>query len=69
MSMPGGSEWLLIFIALFVFILPIMALVDLLRSSFKDSTNKIVWAILIVLMPVIGSVLYFFIGKQQKIEN
>lgn len=45
----------------------IIALVDILKSNFKDSNNKILWVLVVILLPVIGSILYFIIGKNQKI--
>jgi hypothetical protein len=60
----GGFEILLfIFLPL---ILWIWALVDCLKSEFKGS-NKIVWVIVIIFFPVVGPILYFLIGRGQKI--
>lgn len=41
-------------------VLWIVALVDCLRSN---NSNKIVWVIVIILLPFLGSILYFLIGK------
>jgi len=41
-------------------------LIDVIRSSFKEPINKIVWILLIVLLPVVGCILYIFIGRKQK---
>ncbi len=60
----------LIIVSVFLFLptlLWIIALVDILKSNFKDSNNKILWVLVVILLPVIGSVLYFIIGKNQKI--
>ena len=60
----------LIIVSVFLFLptlLWIIALVDILKSNFKDSNNKILWVLVVILLPVIGSVLYFMIGKNQKI--
>jgi Phospholipase_D-nuclease N-terminal len=43
-------------------ILWIVALVDCLKSN---NPNKIVWVIVIILLPFLGSILYFLIGKSQ----
>ncbi len=48
--------------------LPVIALINLVRSSFKDSTTKLVWVIIIVFMPFIGSILYFLIGRNQRVD-
>jgi len=60
----------LIIVSVFLFLptlLWIIALVDVLKSNFKDSNNKILWVLVVILLPVIGSILYFIIGKNQKI--
>jgi cytochrome bd-type quinol oxidase subunit 2 len=42
------------------FILWIVALVDCIKSS---NPNKIIWIIVIILLPFLGSILYFLIGR------
>jgi len=44
------------------FVLWIAAMVDCLRSNVP---NKIVWILVIILLPFIGSILYFLIGKSN----
>jgi len=51
-----------------VFILWIFSLIDLLRSEFKRDVNKLVWFFTITI-PVLGPLLYIFIGDDQKIEK
>jgi Phospholipase_D-nuclease N-terminal len=41
----------------------IMALVDCLKSS---SSNKLVWIIVIILLPFLGSILWFIMGKSAR---
>ena len=48
-----------------VLILDIIALVKLLQSG-ASSGDKILWVLLIVLLPVIGMVLYFLIGPGRS---
>ena len=51
-------------IGLIVLVLDIIAIVDALKSS-MDTGKKALWIILILILPVIGMVLYFLIGKKQ----
>lgn len=68
-SMPGGPELLVIlFIVLIPGILWIWALIDIIRSEFADSTNKIIWVLVIIFLPVIGALLYLLIGRGQKLK-
>jgi len=50
-------------LGLVVLVLDIIAIVDALKSS-MDTVKKALWIILILLLPVIGMVLYFLIGKK-----
>ncbi|MBL7471205.1 PLDc N-terminal domain-containing protein [Robertkochia sediminum] len=56
-----------IFLSLFV-VLPILALVDLLKKDFEGN-NKLLWVIVIVFLNVIGSFLYFTIGRKKAIPR
>ena len=46
-------------------ILMIVALVDILKGNFRGD-NKIVWILVVILLPFLGSILYFLIGRKQK---
>jgi hypothetical protein len=61
-SFPDGLEWLL----LLVLLLPLTALVDILRSNFSKAENKIIWVLIVIFLPLLGSILYFIMGRNQK---
>ncbi|WP_187264551.1 PLD nuclease N-terminal domain-containing protein [Pontibacter beigongshangensis] len=66
----GGNEILLLLFFLGIpAILWLWALVDLLRSDFKNSTNKLIWVIPIIFLPVLGALLYLLIGRGQKVTT
>jgi hypothetical protein len=58
----------IIALAIIVLVVPIIALIDILKSNFEGN-NKIVWVIVILLLWIIGAVLHFYIGRKQKIPN
>ncbi len=58
---------LVLFIVVFPLILIIYCLLDITRSTFQDSATKIIWAIIVLLAPVIGSLAYLIWGRKQKI--
>jgi hypothetical protein len=62
----GGPEFVLLFIIFMPLILIIWALVDVLKSEFTGN-NKIVWALVVIFLPLLGPLLYFGIGRNQKI--
>lgn len=50
---------------LLILILDVIALVSLLKSS-ADSGTKILWALLIIFLPVLGMLLYFLMGPGRR---
>ncbi len=63
-----GIMELIVLIVLFGGPLFLIALIDLLKSEFKGN-DKIVWLLVVVLLPIIGSVCYFLIGHKQKLAK
>jgi hypothetical protein len=49
-------------ISLIIFVLDIVAIVDCLQNQ-KDTQKKILWILLILLLPVVGLILYYLMGK------
>jgi hypothetical protein len=47
-------------------ILWIWALVDALGNSRLQGTEKLVWVIVILFLPLLGSILYFLIGRGPR---
>jgi len=43
----------------------IIALISIIRNDFPGENEKIMWAILLVLLPVIGTILYFAVGARR----
>jgi predicted permease len=68
-SMPSGGEWLIVVVGLLLLILPIVAIIDVLISNFKTSTDKLIWFLVVFLLPILGSILYYTIGKKQQIAK
>jgi hypothetical protein len=64
----GPWQIILILVAVFIgFISTIIALIDILKSEFTGN-NKIVWLIVVLFTNFFGTILYFLIGKEQKIK-
>jgi len=59
---------IVLLVSLVMFVIPIIALIDILRNDFEGN-NKIIWVIVILLTWFLGAILYYFIGRQQKIEK
>lgn len=54
-------------IGLLCLLLWIWALVDILKSRFQEDSTKILWCLLVVFLPFLGTILYFAIGRTQRI--
>ena len=44
----------------------IIAFIDILKNDFEGS-NKLIWLLAVIFVPVIGSIVYFVIGKKQRV--
>ena len=51
-------------LGLIVLVVDIIAIVDCLKSS-MDTGKKTLWIILILILPVVGLILYFLVGKKK----
>jgi predicted membrane channel-forming protein YqfA (hemolysin III family) len=66
MGMPSGIS--LFIISLFM-IMPLVMLVNVAISEFKDNINKIVWIIIILVLYPIGWILYLIFGRKQRVKK
>lgn len=53
-------------IGLIIFILDIVAIIDVIGSA-MDGVKKLIWILVILLLPLIGMILWFAIGKSGKV--
>lgn len=68
LSTVGPWQIILILIVLLILVFPIIALINILQNEFTGS-NKLIWIPVVLLLPLSGSILYFIIGKSQKLEK
>jgi membrane protein YqaA with SNARE-associated domain len=66
--MIGPWQIILILVTVFLGIIPtIIALIDIVRNEFSGN-NKIVWLLVVLLGNFLGALLYFIIGRKQKLS-
>ncbi|HEY3403124.1 MAG TPA: PLD nuclease N-terminal domain-containing protein [Ohtaekwangia sp.] len=58
----GGMEMSLL--SLIALVLWIWALIDVIKSNL-DGTTKIIWVLVIIVLPLLGSILYLLIGRKK----
>lgn len=63
----GGGIIITLAVVLFIFLFPLIALVDVLTSQFQGN-DKLLWVIVILLLPFLGAFLYFIIGRDKKVR-
>lgn len=58
-----------VLVGLLVLFLPaLLAIIDVVRSDFRRDSDRVLWAIIVLMVPVIGPILYFVIGRKQKLH-
>ena len=51
-------------IGLIVLVLDIIALIDIFKSG-MSTTKKLLWALAVLIFPVVGMILYFIFGEKK----
>ncbi|KAF9157103.1 hypothetical protein DFQ27_008016 [Actinomortierella ambigua] len=52
-------------LSLVILILDLICIVEILQSS-RPATNKLLWCLVIFLMPVVGIILYFLLADRER---
>ncbi|ALM09084.1 hypothetical protein SB49_15780 [Sediminicola sp. YIK13] len=58
--------WQSLFLASIGFL--VYCLIDILKNKFVQN-DKIVWLLVVILLPILGSVLYVSIGRKKKLRQ
>lgn len=61
----GLTFWVII--SALAVLLWLVALIDVLRNSFAGENEKLIWILVILFAPMIGSILYFIIGRKRRV--
>ena len=65
----AAQELIVIIIVICImFLIPVIALVDIVRSKFEGN-RQLMWVLVVFCFDILGSILYFAIGKNQKIKQ
>lgn len=64
----GSMELMLIAAMLLPMLVTLLALIDAIRSDFAKDINKLIWILVIICVPFVGALLYFFLGRSQKVQ-
>ena len=47
----------------------VIALVDIIRSQFRNDTDRLLWIVVVTLAPVLGVLIYLVLGRRYKVEQ
>jgi len=50
-------------------ILWIWCIIDIIRSEFRRDNDRIMWLLLVLLVPIIGTILYIIMGRDLKADD
>ena len=69
-------QWLLpdlgvlfLFLLLPVFSLWLYGVIEVGKSRFKNPSDKLNWVLLLLLVPPVGAILYFVVGRKNRIKS
>ena len=48
-------------------ILPVIAIIDIFKGEFKGTYDRGIWIAVVLLLNPLGTLIYFLIGKDQKV--
>lgn len=65
---PSASLYIWQLAILICIVLWMYCLIDILKNKFEGN-DKIIWTLVVILIPALGSILYLFIGKTKKNKN
>ena len=68
-SFPGGAEILIILVALAFLFIWIKTIIEIARSRFTDDTYKIVWLLVVILCGLVGMIIYYAVGRKNRIAG
>ena len=64
----GGGLIITLMVILFIFLFPLLALISVLMNDFRGN-EKLIWVVIIILLPFFGSLVYFLIGRDKRINR
>jgi hypothetical protein len=62
---PEGGLLFWVIFSLVIIVLPVVAIVHLIRHTSPNNIAKLIWVLIILMLPILGSVLYFLFGRTR----
>ena len=61
------SKIVLMGLFLFPLLVSLLAIKDVFENKTLDKSKKIIWVVIVVLIPLVGAIIYFFFGKPKRL--
>jgi predicted Na+-dependent transporter len=61
------SKIVLMGLFLFPLLVSLLAIKDVFDNQALGNSKKIIWIVVVVLIPLIGAIIYFFFGKPKRL--
>ena len=69
LSLPGLSEWLIILVVIGIFWLVISTVISIAKNPQMEMTHKLLWVIIVIVAPIIGSIVYHIFNKNLSSKS
>ncbi|MBF4572955.1 PLDc N-terminal domain-containing protein [Herbiconiux sp. VKM Ac-1786] len=63
-SNVDGGHALILLLGLAAFILFIAALVSIIKAPRASTAEKVIWVLVVLILPLLGSIVWFVVGKR-----
>ncbi|MDO8583519.1 MAG: PLD nuclease N-terminal domain-containing protein [bacterium] len=60
------SAIILLFFIIGIILIWVITLIDILSKRWKSSMDKLIWILLVLFLPFLGTILYMIVGRKQK---
>lgn len=54
-------------LSLLTLLLPLLALISIVKNKFPDN-DKLIWVLIVLLLPFLGAIFYFVIGRGKRLK-
>ncbi len=63
------SKIVLMGLFLFPLLVSVLAVKDVFRNRLLSNNYKLIWIIIVIMIPLLGALVYFFFGKPKSLKS
>lgn len=65
---PGLGLIIITVLSSLVILFPLLALISIVKNRFPDN-DKLIWVLIVLLLPFLGAILYFALGRGKRLKT